>query len=135
MLSSPPPGPGEDADVHVYVGITTSTRIVKPTTQWLDTFGLEVKECLGRTLYCLVGPETDMGKINEIIGAVREGNVHSLHMVLHTAQGEKALYAVKGKQVRGALDVPPVCRLNNVKDLHSAVQVGHCRLRRVQPHR
>ena len=120
--------------VSVYISLTTPPKIIRTTPEWLETFGLEVQHCLGRTLNVIVGPETDPGKVNLLVDAVRGGSSSaSARIVLYTSVGEKRLYTVRSRQARGALGVPPICKLTmQVSDAvpfkTAAVDDGLCKV-------
>lgn len=132
MCALPMASPGE-AGVHVYVGMTKPTKIAIVTPEWLDLFGLEAKACLGRTLNVLVGPETDIGKISNVIELVRNGWSSTVRIVLYTSRGDKGLYAVSGKQERSVHGENHLCRLSMIRSdavpyKLAAADNGECKL-------
>ena len=96
----------------VYISLTSPPKILKASPKWLEMFLLEAKTCLGRTMNCLLGPETAADKLVALIDGVRGDRTGTARIVLYTTEGEKGLYALSATPARGPLGQNPlVCKL------------------------
>jgi len=87
----------EGSASEVLVGLEMSLKVLNISVEFLDLFDLTACECLGRSLGVVSGPETDSGRIMQIVAAAASGYTSESTLMLYSKSGLGNLYHVHGK--------------------------------------
>ena len=136
----------------VYVSLTSPSKVVEATPEWLAMFALEPQACLGRTFNMLMGPDSNPARLRELLARVRDSSSGSccsnsdraggVPIVLYTSQGDRALYIMRARLASGRPGLPPICKLRMMRSdaipyKTAAAPDGACKLivQSAKPHR
>lgn len=101
----------KDAASEVLVGLNNPIKILNATGEFLELFELTHSECVGRSLAILSGPETNSGRIVQMIEAARFGKESEATLVLYSRAGAGSYFNLHAKPF-GSPSTPTGCLLS-----------------------